>query len=219
MSLRFARLISRLILDLVANVQITGMDNLPLGNFVIAANHLGRLDTLLVLYALEYDDIIHPMTDKYKSHPLFGLMGRLLRVTWLKRKGTDYAAMREMMTRLAKGGVLVITPEGQRSKSGGLLPGQPGVVYLASKAGVPIVPVAITGTEDEDVCASLKRLQRLQITITAGPSYMPPPLSGKGREKVLREATDEIMYRIAELLPETHRGVYANRGVTRHPNS
>jgi 1-acyl-sn-glycerol-3-phosphate acyltransferase len=72
------------------------------------------------------------------------------------------------------------------------------------------VPVAITGTEDKALFGSIKRFRRAHITVTAGPAFTLPPLPRENRDEALKQYTDEIMCRIAALLPEKYRGVYAN---------
>jgi 1-acyl-sn-glycerol-3-phosphate acyltransferase len=90
-----------------------------------------------------------------------------------------------------------------------LIEAKPGVSYLATKLKRPIVPVAITGTEDENLLGNLKKLRRSHITVGAGPTFTLPPLPRENRDEILKQYTDEIMCHIAALLPEKHRGVYA----------
>ena len=87
--------------------------------------------------------------------------------------------------------------------------GKPGVAYLAMKAGLPILPVALTGTEDRVVVDQLKHLKKSEIKVIVGPAFTLPPVKGREREAALKEYTDEIMCRIGALLPEKYRGVYA----------
>ncbi len=116
----------------------------------------------------------------------------------------------EAMKRLRQGGVLAIAPEGTRSRTGTLIQARPGGIYLAWKAGVPILPVALTGTQDALVKDNLKHFRRLQIKATAGAAFrLPQEARGKDRDELLQEYTDEVMCRIAVLLPEEMRGVYA----------
>lgn len=58
----------------------------------------------------------------------------------------DRNAIRKAMLLLASGKAIAVFPEGTRSKTEALLPGQPGVAMLAIKAGVPIIPTAVIGT-------------------------------------------------------------------------
>jgi 1-acyl-sn-glycerol-3-phosphate acyltransferase len=88
--------------------------------------------------------------------------------------------------------------------------GKMGVAFLASKSGYPVLPVAVTGTEDRRILENLKRFRRSKIIVRAGePFYVQLP-HGKGREEAMRQATDEIMCQIGALLPEKYRGVYTN---------
>ena len=128
---------------------------------------------------------------------------------FIDRFNSDIGAIRATLRRLNQGQILTITPEGTRSKSGNLIEAKPGGIYLAWKAGVPILPVAITGCEDAVVKDRLKHLRRLHIHAVAGPSFTLSPLAGKDREALMQHYTDEVTCRIAALLPEGRRGVYA----------
>lgn len=196
-------------MNLIADVEVVGLDKLPEGNFILAANHLGRLDTAVLLYAVDREDIIMPVAEKYKNHPFFGAIGRAVDAIWLNRFDADYAALREILARMEKGGLMVIAPEGTRSKTEALQEARMGVAFLAAKSGYPVLPVALTGTEDRLVVQNLKRFRRSKITARAGELFrIAPPPRGRGREETLRAATDEIMCRIAAELPETYRGFY-----------
>jgi 1-acyl-sn-glycerol-3-phosphate acyltransferase len=212
MALKLIRFLVRLIIRLIARVELVGLEHLPRrGGFVIAANHIGRLDAALVYYVLDRTDIIIMVAEKYEKYALTRLLTRAVDGFFVDRHNPDVRALREALRRLQRGGVLAITPEGTRSKSGNLLAARPGGIYLAWKAGVPILPIALTGTEDKEVKARLKRLRRLDIRITAGPTFtLPGEIAGKDRQALLQEYTDEVMCRIAVLLPPERRGFYAD---------
>lgn len=197
-------------MSLIADIEVNGIEKLPAGNVILAANHLGRLEPAALLSILDREDIILPMAEKYKDHPLYGLLGRAVNAVWLNRFDADYAAFRQMLDRMKQGGMLVIAPEGTRSKTEALQEAKMGVAFLASKSGYPVLPVAVTGTEDRVIRENIKHFRRSKITVTAAElMYIDIP-RGKGREEALRAATDEIMCQIAALLPEKYRGVYAN---------
>ncbi len=107
---------------------------------------------------------------------------------------------------------MIIAPEGTRSKTVSLLKAEPGAIYIASSSNVGIIPVALTGTEDADVVARLKKFKKLKITITAGDElYFPPDIKsvkGAERDVLLQSSIDEVMCRIAAMLPESYRGYY-----------
>jgi 1-acyl-sn-glycerol-3-phosphate acyltransferase len=203
------RFFVRLILGTIARVEVSGFENLPPGGFVVAANHIGRLDAALAYYVLNRPDIIMVVAEKYEKYALFRWLVKLTNGMFVDRYNSDIHAIRETLRRLQQGQVFTITPEGTRSKSGNLIEGKPGGTYLAWKAGVPIIPVALTGTEDAVVVEHLTHLKRLKVRIIAGKSFILPPVKGKDRDAAMLRYTDEVMCRIASLLPPDRRGVYA----------
>jgi 1-acyl-sn-glycerol-3-phosphate acyltransferase len=210
MKYKTLRSIVRFLMKIIADIEINGIEKLPEGNVIIAANHLGRLDTAALLCILDREDIIMPVAEKYKDHPLYGAIGRAANAIWLNRFDADYSAFRQILERMKQGGLLVIAPEGTRSKTEALQEGKMGVAFLASKSGYPVLPVAVTGTEDRGIVENLKHFRRSKITATAAdPLHIDIP-KGAGREEAMRRATDEIMCQIGALLPEKYRGVYAN---------
>ena len=210
MKYKTLRSIVRFLMKIIADIEINGIEKLPEGNVIIAANHLGRLDTAVLLCILDREDIIMPVAEKYKNHPLYGAIGRAANAIWLNRFDADYSAFRQILERMKQGGLLVIAPEGTRSKTEALQEGKMGVAFLASKSGYPVLPVAVTGTEDRLIVENLKHFRRSKITATAADLLYVDIPRGKGREEAMRQATDEIMCQIAALLPEKYRGVYAD---------
>jgi 1-acyl-sn-glycerol-3-phosphate acyltransferase len=204
------RSVIRLILNSIARIEMVGFDNLPTSQgYVIAANHIGRLDAALAYYALDRPDIIMVVAEKYEKYAIFRWLVKITNGMFIDRYNADIIAIRETLRRLRQGQILTITPEGTRSKTGNLIEAKPGGIYLAWKAGVPILPVAITGTEDAVVKDRLNHFKRLDITIVAGASFTLPAMAGKDREALMRQYTDVVMRRIAALLPPERRGFYA----------
>ena len=186
-----------------------GMEKIPSGNVIIAANHLGRLDTAVILCILEREDIIFAIAEKYQNHPIFGPIGRATDAIWLNRFDADFSALRQILQRMKKGGMFIIAPEGTRSKTEALQQGKMGVAFLASKSGYPVLPVSVTGTEDRGVIENLKGFRRSKIVVRAGDLMEVEIPKGTGREEEMRKATDEIMCQIGAMLPKKYRGVYA----------
>ena len=205
----FLRWLIRIIIDLIARVEIQGFENIPEnGGFVVATNHLGRLDPALLFYLMD-DDFILTIAEKYEHHWFFGPLGNAVGGVWLDRFNADVGAIRKVLTRMKAGGILVIAPEGTRSKTETMAEGKPGVAYLALKAGLPIIPVGVTGTEDRLVVERLKHFKKSEIKIIIGQPFNLPPIRRKDHDATLKQYTDEIMCRIGALLPEKYRGVYA----------
>lgn len=207
----FLRWLIRLLLHLIARVEVSGYEYLPEeGNCVVATNHLGIVDVPIGIYALNRWDIFVMIGEKWEKVGLFRWASKHLNLIFIDRFNPDIKTLRRVISLMERNNILVIAPEGTRSRTGALIEAKPGVSYLAAKLNRPIVPVAITGTEDKVLIANLKRLRRSHITVKAGPAFTLPPLPRENRDEALKRYTDEIMCRIAVLLPEKHRGVYAD---------
>ena len=210
MKYKTLRKIMIVIMDLISDVEIVGMEKMPKGNVIFASNHLGRFDTGVLLYALEREDLIIAVAEKYKNHWLYGAIGRSVDAIWLNRFETDFASLREILKRMKKGGVFVIAPEGTRSRTASMQKGKMGVAFLASKSGYPVVPVALTGTEDELMRENFRRFRRTKIKAVVGDPFQIEISKGEARDEAMQQATDEIMCQIAAMLPEKYWGVYAD---------
>ena len=203
------RTIIRLLFNIIAHVEVNGREYVPAeGNFVIATNHLGIVDAPLAFYALDRWDLFVLIGEKWERNSFFRWLGKYFNFIYIDRFNPDIKALRKVMALMDEGKNLVIAPEGTRSRVGSLIEGKPGVSYLATRLGQPIVPVAISGTEDKVILDNLKHLRRSHILLQAGPTFTLPPLPHKNRDEVLKQYTDEIMCHIAAMLPEKYRGVY-----------
>ena len=205
------RWLIRLLFDIIAHIEPKGYEYLPKeGSFVIATNHLGILDVPSAYYALDRWDMFVLVGEKWEKVGLFRWIGKYFNFIFIDRFKPDIKTLRKVISLMEQDNILVIAPEGTRSQVGALIEAKPGVSYLASKLNRPIVPVAITGTQDEAILENLKKLRRTRVTLTAGPAFTLPPLPRENRDEALKQYTDEIMCHIAVLLPETYRGVYAD---------
>jgi 1-acyl-sn-glycerol-3-phosphate acyltransferase len=205
------RWLIRRIFNLIARVEARGYEHLPKDDsFVIATNHLGFVDVPIAFYALDRWDMFVMVAEKWGEVPLFRWVGKYFNFIFIDRFHPDIKALRRVISLMEENNILVIAPEGTRSRTGALIEAKPGVSYLASKLNRPIVPVAITGTEDKNLFGNLRRLRRSHVTITAGPAFTLPPLPRENRDENLKRYTDEIMCHIAALLPEKYRGVYGD---------
>lgn len=211
MGYKLARMIINILTYLTVRLDICGMENIPAeGSIIIAGNHLGRLDVPLIYYLLNRDNVILLVAEKYRQSAIFRWFVQQLDAIYIDRFSADFSALRTTLQRLRKGGALVLSPEGTRSPTGALIEARPGTGYLAAKAGVPIIPVALTGTEDALAKKKLRRLQRVPVTVRVGKPFTLPSIPSRDREAALKQYTDEIMCQIAALLPSGYQGVYAN---------
>jgi 1-acyl-sn-glycerol-3-phosphate acyltransferase len=208
--LHILRFLIRIFLNSIAHIEIRGKENVPLsGGMIIASNHIGILDIIMVYYGIERTDLFIPVAEKWEKIGWIRWLGRQLNFLFIDRYNPDLKAMRKMIALMQEGKCLVIAPEGTRSRTGSLNEGKPGVAFLAARSGFPVIPVAITGTEDEVIKANVKKFRKSNVTLTGGKAFVIPPLPKSNRDEALQNYTDEIMCQMAAILPERYRGVYA----------
>jgi len=206
----FLRWLIRLLIRVIARVEVRGYENIPAEKgYLLASNHIGILDAILAFYALDQWEMYIPVAEKWEQNWFLNWLGKYFNFVFIDRFNPDIKAMRKLIHLMEEGNILAISPEGTRSRVGSLIEAKPGIAYLATKLNRPILPVGITGTEDKVILGNVKRLRRSRITITTGPHFTLPPLPHEGRDEALKRYTDEIMCRIAAILPEKYRGVYA----------
>lgn len=204
-----ARLVLRAVFALAARTDVRGLENVPgHGPLIVAFNHLAHVDPLLVIANMPYPVDPLALSDLY-SVPVTGLALRAYGVIPVRRDRVDRHVLRQALDVLHAGGVIILAPEARMSLTGALERARAGAAYLALKSGAPVLPVAITGTET--LLNDWKRLRRPHLTATFGRPFALSHYEEDGhtaREK-RREAADEIMTRIAEMLPVQYRGVYS----------
>jgi 1-acyl-sn-glycerol-3-phosphate acyltransferase len=202
----FLRGLARFLVAVLTRVQASGLENLPShGPVLVVANHLGDAD---VVVGLAYVPVKFDAVAKVELYdfPVLGALMEAFGVIWIHRGQPDRQALRCVLDGLEEGRVIYIAPEGRESITGSLEEGTEGAAYLALKAGVPLIPMTFTGTENRRVFANLKRLRRTSITLTVGSPFILEPLPD-WRESV-RIGTQTIMTKLAEQLPAEYRGVY-----------
>jgi 1-acyl-sn-glycerol-3-phosphate acyltransferase len=167
---------------------------------------LGDPDAILILAAMpEFPEAIGKI--ELRAIPVLRLVMDMLGVIWIHRGQPDRRALSAALEALHQGRRVIIAPEGRESVSGALESGTEGAAYLAIKAGVPVVPVTITGSEFRHIENNLKKLRRTPVTIRVGKEFNLPQQS-QGRD-ALREGTRLIMEAMASQLPPEYRGIYA----------
>lgn len=202
------RLVSVLV-KLLTRTEFIGLENIPTqGGVILAINHMSHIDTPIIFINPVRSDITALVTTKYLERPLIKWFTETAGGIWINRDIADFTAIQSASKALAAGLALGIAPEGTRSKTGKLQEGKPGTIMLALKSGAPIVPVGIIGTED--AFKQLQRLRRPRITVRFGEAFTLPEFQPHQRSQELKRWTEILMHRIAALLPEENRGVYAD---------
>ncbi|MFC2063740.1 lysophospholipid acyltransferase family protein [Chloroflexota bacterium] len=204
---RFIRAISRIVIFFFTRAEISGMENFPVkGPALVVINHLGDADG-----ALGY--VFWPVfTDAFAKIELYDLpiLGKIIHwigVIWVHRGRPDRRAISAALEGFRQGRIISIAPEGRESLTGALEGGTEGAAFLAWKAKVPIVPVAITGTHNDPLYHNMKRLKRTAVTMTVGKPFFLP--EGMDRKQALEDGTRLIMESLARMLPKELRGKYS----------
>ncbi len=189
------------ILSLVARIRLKGRDNVPKhGPFLIASNHLSWTDIPLVPLLLP-GKVVYMAKEEYFSSRIAWLV-RFLGAFPVKRGEGDRQALRTADEQLKKGNVVVLFPEGTRSKTRTMAKGHAGLGMIALRSGVPVVPVAIWGSE--------KVLKEFgpRVVISYGEPMVFKPKGTKITREDIDNATEQTMRAIAAMLPPEYRGVY-----------
>lgn len=198
----------RFFFRVLSRLDVQGLENIPeSGGAIMVANHLGIVDAPLMFALIARGDATALVADKYRYHPVLRPIVMIGHGIWLNREGIDTEALRAARAWIRGGGMLGVAPEGTRSRTGALIEAKTGAAYLASKADCPVIPVAIWGTEGS--LSKMFTLRRPQIHVQVGRAFRLPALPRGERSAGLERNTDEIMLRIAAMLPPQYHGVYA----------
>jgi 1-acyl-sn-glycerol-3-phosphate acyltransferase len=195
-----------LIITICTKRTVEGLENFPRkGPALVVINHLGDADAPLLVGSVPASLDGLGKIELY-DFPVLGKLMDWYGIIWLHRGRADRRAMRAALDGLAEGRILVIAPEGRYSLIGGLEQGHQGAAYLAYKADVPIIPVVVIDSDNEQVYGHLKRLQRAPVTLRVGKAFCLAQQAD--RRETMRAGTRQIMDSLANLLPEAYRGVY-----------
>ena len=197
----------RLVVFAFTRARVTGLENFPRkGPALVVINHLGDADGVLgIAFWPVFTDPFAKI--ELIELPILGWLIELYGVIWVHRGLPDRRALSAALEGLRNGRIISIAPEGRESPIGALEGGTEGAAFLAWKANVPIVPVAITGTENWRIYGNMKRLRRTDVTLSVGEPFL---LSAElDRKKALEAGTRRIMEELARLLPAQYRGIYA----------
>ena len=196
------------IAHVLLKITLNGRENVPQkGPMLIVSNHLGDADAVVGLAIAKVPFDLMGKIELYDI-PFVGKLMDCYGTIWVHRGRPDRRALQAVLRGLAENRMVGITPEGRESISGALEQGTDGAAYIALKADVAILPVALTGTENRHIYGNLKKFRRPHVTATVGPPFR---LEKTGdRRADLAAGTQTIMRKLAEMLPPDYQGVYQN---------
>lgn len=162
----------RWIVPKLFRISVAGLENIPRPPFIIAANHQAWYDpafiipffpTAPMIYTMAKRETVFNRAWKRRLLPLIGVFP-----ISPQRGELDEQGLRTVYQVLARGGVVLMFPEGRYSRGRAIRPLKAGIGYFALQAGVPVCPVTVSGT------ARLWPFRRIDVSIGA-PIYPDPP--------------------------------------------
>ena len=200
----------RLVVWLFTRARTYGFEHIPRqGPVLVVSNHLGDAD-LVVGMALSPVKVDALSKAELYDFPILGKAMDAYGVIWVHRGQPDRHALRAALDGLRQGRFIAIAPEGRESVTGALEQGTEGAAYLSLKAGVPVLPLTFTGTENVRIYGNLKRLRRTDVSMTAGAPFRLEELPD--HKRAIELGTQQIMCALAAQLPPEYQGVYASSG-------
>jgi len=208
------RVVFRGIFHVLADIKITGKENVPYGGpYVTAMNHVSLFDPpFAAAFWPEILEIIGA-ADVFEK-PGQGQLLRAYGVIPVHRGDYDRSLFNRIISILEAGYPLLIAPEGGRSHVTAMRRALPGIAYIIEKAKVPVVPMGIVGTT-EDFWHRATHGNRPSLEMNIGKPITLPEITvkGKARQEARQENADLVMNHLAGLLPEEYRGVYADSAI------
>jgi 1-acyl-sn-glycerol-3-phosphate acyltransferase len=197
----------RAVVPMLAHMQVRGVHHIPKrGGCLIVGNHLSLADPPCLLAYVPRQMHFIVKAEAFEQWPLSVILppGEPIKVY---RGRADLQALRQAEQYLKRGEAVMIYAEGTRSKAGEAQQARAGVVFLAQRTGVPIVPVAISGTE-RVIRRRFPWYWRGRVQMTFGEPFYLQELGIPTRHN-RDQLAHAVMGRVAALLPPAYRGVYA----------
>ncbi len=188
---RFAQWSIPKIIALCGGHRVVGAENMPdEGGALIASNHLSHLDPPVVGTAIRRRTYYFAASELF-SNPVFGFIIRKCYAFPVKRGSGDRRALKAAIELLAGGELLTMFPEGTRSHTGELGEFDLGAALAASRAGVPIIPCALTGTNDV-LPRGASRIRRGKVAVGFAEPIDTLQFGEKPGKEELRRITEQV---------------------------
>jgi 1-acyl-sn-glycerol-3-phosphate acyltransferase len=203
-SYQIIKTLIQVVLVLITRTNVRGSERVPRsGAAILVSNHLAAVDPAILVGVLPRPITLMSKVENDRG-PLKYCM-RMVGAFTVRRGKIDRVALRTAERVLAEGRLLCMFPEGTRSASLGA--GHGGAVMLALKSGAPIIPVALTGTSRVFI-RHFPWIGFPRVTVVIGEPFSLQSLVDVPQRADRERLTNEIMVRIAALLPPELRGNY-----------
>jgi 1-acyl-sn-glycerol-3-phosphate acyltransferase len=193
--------------SIMAKIRINGGENIPQkGPFVLVCNHFNRLDPPFVIFAIKKPiNFLMASDQEVKAKEIWA--------PWLygfiptNRQKIAPTTIKKSLAAIRKGEIVGIFPEGGAAEQY-IRPAKNGAAFLAMRTNVPILPMSLIGMDN--IWTNWIKGIRPKLQINIGKAFLPQPLpkDRKDRNEAIKATGEEIMCRIAALLPKEYHGVY-----------
>ena len=208
LSARFVSPAIRTILGWICNIDASAIAKIQLrGPLIIITNHINFLEVPLIQSYLYPRDIVGIVKKETWDNLFIGSLANIWGAISIDRNATDTKALRLALEALKQRKIIAMAPEGTRSGNGRLQKGHGGVVQLAARSGAPIIPLGHFG--QEYFWSNLSKPRRTRVVFRVGEPFRLRLPEGGLTKSIREESTDEIMRRLASILPEKYRGYYS----------
>ena len=178
------------------------------GPLIVIANHTGQLEVAVFFGQLQPRRITGWAKMESWDNAFLNWLFNLWGLIPVRRGEGDTSALRKAIKALEDGFIFGVAPEGTRNKTGQLKRAHPGAVMLAVHSGAIIMPLAHCG--GENFLKNLARFKRTDFHIRVGEPFRLKLDGVKVTREIRQQIVDEMMIRLAELLPPAYHGAYAN---------
>lgn len=177
-------------------LQGAGYDRLPPGPFILAANHSSLLDWVFVARFVERP-VRFVLSREFFDQPGLSWAYRRLGVIPIRDGRVELGAVKQLFATLARGEIVGFFPEGRITRDGALLPPQPGIIALAARAGVAIVPAGVRGAFE--AFPRDARWPRPRVVHVRFGEPLAVPADASSDRDLQRQLANALMERIAAL--------------------
>ncbi len=197
------------VVPLLTRFRVEGLYNVPRkGPVILVSNHISITDPAVLIGTIPRH-VHFIIKEELFEHPIFRVILPRGKPIPIKRGSADRVALRQAEAYLREGEVVGIFPEGTRNHGGATQEAQAGMVFLAQRSGVPIIPVALSGTEGI-FSGRFPWYKRASVRMTVGKPFLLTDLYSGARPS-REELAQLIMARVTHLLPPQYQGVFLEK--------
>ncbi len=205
---RIVNALFRMLFPIFFRLNLEALEKIPKsGPMMLILNHPSRYEGPMAYVFLKPRRTIALAKQQLWQRRSVGWLMNMWQAIPVGENGIDRRSMEQCFEVLDQGDFLCIAPEGTRTNDGNLRQGKAGTAYIAWKKQVPVMPLVTVGFEKFSYC--IRRLKRTPVHIAVGDPFVVEYEGTRLPAEVRQEIADEMMLRIAQLMPKSYWGYYA----------